>query len=358
MGTIYQRGRVYWIQYHKNGKPIRESTKSYKRADAARLLKRREGEIAEGRIPGVYFDRIMFEELAADLLTDYRLSGNRTLAKAERLIRLHLGPYFEGWRASDITTPEIKEYIEARAEEGAANATINRELAALKRMFNLGAQSTPPKVALVPHFPMLKENNVRKGFFEPEEFQALCKALPDHLKGPALFAYKTGWRKGEILRLKWPAVDLAEGVVRLDADETKNEQPRTVYLDDELKALMRDRLSQRNLGCPYVFHNSGKRMYHTSHHWDKACTEAGIPGRIFHDLRRTAVRNMVRAGVPERVAMAISGHKTRSVFDRYNIVNGEDIKRASRQVQDYLGHSFDTVFDTIGENDNKEGGSQ
>ncbi|MCG8408885.1 MAG: hypothetical protein MI923_27080, partial [Phycisphaerales bacterium] len=129
MGSIYLRGRVYWIQYHQNGRPIRESTRSRKRADAVRLLKRREGEIAEGRIPGVYSDRVLFESLAADLQTDYRLRGNKTLDKVERIIRLHLGPYFEGWRATDITTPAIKKYIQTRLEAGAANATINRELA-------------------------------------------------------------------------------------------------------------------------------------------------------------------------------------------------------------------------------------
>jgi integrase len=221
-------------------------------------------------------------------------------------------------------------------EKGVSNATINRELSALKRMFNLAARCTPPKVAHVPYIPMLQERNARKGFFEHSEFLSLRDALPSHLQPVVTFAYKTGWRKNEILNLTWEQIDLKDDTVRLETGETKNDEARTVYLDSELHALLKTRKAKRRLGCPYVFHRNGEKIKYFRKTWLRVCREIGLGDRIFHDFRRTAVRNMVRAGVPERVAMMVSGHKTRSVFDRYNIVNTDDLKQAAVKQEAYL----------------------
>jgi len=244
MGTIYKRGNVYWIQYYRNGKPYRETTKSQKESDAKRLLKKREGEISEGKLPGIYFDRVKFDELAKGFLRDYRINNRKSLVRAERSTG-HLKRYFEGYRVPDINSPKIEGYIESRLEEDAANATINRELSALKRMLNLGARQTPPKVDRVPYIPMLKENNVRKGFFEHAEFVALRDKLPDHLKGFVTFAYKTGWRMTEISDLTWNQVDRDNGIVRLEPGETKNDDGRTVYLDEELQEIFQGQWKTR-----------------------------------------------------------------------------------------------------------------
>ena len=340
MGHIYKRGNIYWIKYSKNGKPYYETTKSKKEADAKRLLRKREGEISEGKIPGVYFEKVRFDELAEDFITDYRLNQRKSLVRAERSITL-LKRFFEGMRVPSITSPKIASYIEERIAEGAANATINRELSALKRALNLGARQTPPKVDRVPHIPMLKENNARKGFFEHGDFIALRKALPPHLKPFITFAYKTGWRLSEISSLTWDQVDMNQGIVRLEVGETKNNEGRTVFLDQELKGLIQRQMEKRGKSktiLPYVFlkSNGSDRVKSFDKAWRTACKQAKIGKRLFHDFRRTAIRNMVRSGIPERVAMMISGHKTRTVFDRYNIVSDTDLKLAAQRQETYL----------------------
>ena len=251
-----------------------------------------------------------------------------------------------------ITTPKINAYIEKRLAEGAANATINRELAALKRMLNIGAKQTPPRVDKVPYIPMLKENNVRKGFFEHDQFLALRDAMPAHLKGFVTFGYKVGWRISEISNLTWSQVDLKQGIVRLEAGETKNHEARTVYLDDELQEIFgQQRKLRKKMGTalPYVFLNQDgvDRVKRFDKAWRTACKKAKIGVRLFHDFRRTAVRNMVRDGVPERVAMMISGHKTRAVFDRYNIVSDADLRLAAQRQAEYLESVTGTVTGTV-----------
>ncbi len=358
MGMIYKRAKIYWLKYYRNGKPYRESTKSNKEADAKRLLKKREGEISEGKLPGVYFDKVRFDELAEDFLRDYRINGKKSLVRAERSVN-HLKAEFEGIRATEITTPRIEAYIENRME-GALNATINRELSALKRMFNLGTQRTPPKVDRVPFIPMLKENNTRKGFFDHGDFLALKDALPSYLKGFVTFAYKAGWRVSEISGLTWGQVDLEQGIVRLEVGETKNDEARTVYLDEELKEIFNQQWDDRKKAkklIPYVFPNiDGKdKIKDFRGAWNKACEETNIGKRLFHDFRRTAVRNMVRSGIPEAVAMKISGHKTRSVFERYNIVSDTDLRLAAKKQEAYLQAQTGTISGTVHKLGTKKG---
>ena len=377
MGYVYKRGDIYWLKYYRHGKPYRESSKSGKITKARRLLKEREGDIAKGKLPGIYFDKVAFNQLAEDFLTDYRINGRDTLSKAERSVK-YLKEFFGGMKATEVTTDKAKTYIEKRMGDEMSNASINRELAALKRMFHLGAQCTPPRVNLIPYIPMLKESNVRKGFFENGEYLALRDALPEDLKPIITFAYHSGWRKAEILGLTWDKVDLKEGAVRLDPGETKNEEGRTLYMNDELLDEMRKLQGNRHLGCPYVFHRDGKPIGGFRKAWISACIKIGlceifkgsegravvvkdkkgnekvvkVPTRIFHDFRRTAIRDMVRSGVSERVAMSISGHKTRNVFDRYNIVNDQDLKEAAKKKQAYhekLNAAVEPLQDSRGE---------
>ena len=350
MGMIYKRGNIWWIKYYKNGKSFRESSKSSKKMVAKRLLDRREGNIAQGKAPGIHFEKVSFDELAENFLRDYRINQKKSLKRAERSV-VKLTEFFEKYRAIEITTVSINEYIEIRLSEKASNATINRELSALKRLLNLGKNQTPPLVERVPYIPMLEENNTRKGFFEHGEYLALQEALPKHLRNFSTFAYKTGWRISEIANLTWNQVDRKQGIIRLEVGETKNDEARTIYLDAELKDIIEYHWKNRRNLMPYVFLNKfgTDRVKRFDKAWKKACKDAKIGLKHFHDFRRTAVRNMVRAGIPERVAMMISGHKTRSVFDRYNIVNDTDLKLASQRQERYLNSLAGTISGTIHE---------
>lgn len=250
--------------------------------------------------------------------------------------------------------------LESPSERGPVSAgEINRELTILKRMFSLAMQAG--KLRYKPQIPMLRENNVRIGFFELEQHLELLKHLPEAFRPVVRFAYVTGWRiNSEVLPLQWRQIDLKAGEVRLDPGTTKNREGRVFYFSAELRELLEDQRKladhlQRELGriVPHVFLHvvemkdgrlgkksgtpiAGSGFYHA---WCRARVPACCPAGIPHDLRRTAMRNMVRAGVSERVAMKLSGHKTRSVFDRYNVVSDGDLREASRRLGHTFGHS-------------------
>jgi len=355
-GTIYQREKVgpdgkrrilktWCLDYYYDGKRVRESSGTTDRAEARKLLQQRLGQVAEGRYFGPAADRVTFEDLAHDLLADYRVNNRRSLAEVKRRITLHLAPFFGGKTAHRITSANVKAFIAQRQDAGASNGEINRELAALKRMYALGADTE--KIAKRLRIKLLAENNARKGFFEEWEYASLLAKLPDYLRPPVTFAYLTGWRlRSEILPLTWPQVDLHTGTVRLEPGTTKNKDGRLIYLNEDLRAVLEQQwvLHQTQPDCPYVFPRRSKRVEKVNRSWNRACREAGLVGKIPHDLRRTAVRNMVRAGIPERVAMQMAGHKTRSVFDRYHIVADSDLREAAQKLSQGFaarnGHTY------------------
>jgi len=341
----------WWMKYYRQGKPFYESTETEDKTEARRKLKRREGQVASGLHHGPQMERTRFEDLVDGIRQDYALNERKSVQRLNEFIT-HLSTHFKQLRASAITTDRIKEYVATRREEGAANGTINRELACLKRMFKLAVQSTPPKVARIPHIPMLEEHNVRSGFFSHEEYLAVRAVLPDYAQVAVSIACYTGLRIGEVLGLKWSQVDLGEGKLSLTPLQTKTETSRVVYLPPDLHRVLLE-AKRRHDGSypasPWVCQRYGKRLLEIKRCWKRACKRMGLEGRLVHDFRRTAVRNMTRAGIPEKVAMAISGHKTRSVFDRYNIVNETDLKVAAKALATYYEQEKVTLSVTVAE---------
>lgn len=250
------------------------------------------------------------------------------------LTRFYLSDFFGLDRALDITTERARQYIAKRQGEKASNASINRELAALKRMFSLAVQGG--MLSAKPYIPRLEENNARQGFLDHAAFIALRANLVDHLKDAATFLYFSGWRVSEMRSLEWRDVDLGGKIVRLRPELSKNKEARPLPLTGELLDLLERARHNRRLDCPFVFHHDGEAIGDFRKAWRNACKAAKLGKVLVHDLRRTAVRNLVRAGVPERVAMSLSGHKTRSIFDRYNIVSEADLAQATERLQAHL----------------------
>jgi integrase len=360
MGYTFKRGLTWWVQYSFDGTRHRESSHSQKEADATKLLKRRIAEMEGGHVVGAAGERLTVPQLCDNLIAHLKLEG----AKAVPSFESHLKPIRKAFalvRAARLTTKQIRHYVEERKAAEKAHATINRETGALRQALNLAHKDG--LLRYVPHVPMLTEDNARQGFFERADFEAIVAKLDDPINDVARFAYLTGWRRGEVVPLRWARVNRQAHEIRLAT--SKNGEPRVLGYDEgsDLDALI-ERRWQESGGSEYVFHSDGAPVVDFRKAWARACRAAGlvkpcdscdgvpakeddanrcrrcdghgtVPSHLFHDFRRTAVRDMVRAGVPETVAMSISGHKTRSVFDRYNIADEKDRREAQRRVQAY-----------------------
>jgi integrase len=328
--------RNYQLVYYRHGRLYRESSHTSDERQARRLLQRRVAEAGSDFFVPPETRRIKVAELAEDMLRDYQLAERKTTADVKARWEHHLKPVFAHLPAAAVTSALIQKYAIDRQNEEAQNATINRELAALKRMFHLGKNCTPPKVATIPAFPRLAERNIRKGFVEDATYQPLAEAtarIGIWMRAAFEVAFTFGWRYSEVVNLRVEQVNVANGTIRLHPGETKNDEGRIVIMTDTVRRLLEPCVAGKK-ASDYVFtRENGKRVRDFRVSWKKVCEQAGVPELLFHDLRRTAVRNMVRSSIPERVAMQISGHKTRSIFDRYNIVSERDLRDAARALE-------------------------
>ena len=289
-------------------------------------------------------------ELYEALLTNYEVNQLASLDGAKQRWEKRLKDYFGHLQARAVTTDLLNAYVlkykastEGKSgdeDEGHSSsssltkATINRDFAALKRAFNLAYRSTPRKVSHVPTFPHLDEAAPRRGFIEQAQYDALTRhAKSLWLRAFLAVAYSFGFRKGELLGLRVRQVDLASRTITLDPGDTKNGEPREVHMTQDVYELFKACVVGKERDDFVFTRENGKPVLDFREKWEKLTTTAGLPSLLVHDLRRSAVRNMVRKGVPERVAMAISGHKTRTVFERYNIVSKGDLEEAARKIE-------------------------
>jgi integrase len=336
-GTIYLRGSTYWIKFYRAGKAFYESTHSEKISDARWLLAKRLGEKADGK-PITSRRLVLISELLTDHVNDYKANHRKSVDTLQMRIDVHLLPYFGHRNASTINGGDVAAFVILRQKEGAKPATINHDLKALRRALNLGIRYG--KIAAKPVIKLLRENNVRKGYFEPHQYEALRKYLPEEIQAVGDFAFITGWRKSEILSLQWRSVDFAAGRVMLESGNTKNDQARSFPITESLRVVLESQRKKtddlqrlRSMIIPWVFHRNGRQIKTFYDTWRNACKAAKIEDRRLHDFRRTAVRNFVRAGITESVAMKLSGHETREIFERYNIVSESDIDDAAAKLE-------------------------
>ena len=263
---LYQRGSIFWTKVYQHGQPIYQSTGTSNLTEAKRILDVRRGAAQRGESVLPQVDRVRWEEAQADLIAYYEATGKRDVAEAKSRTA-HLGLYFAGWRIARIDTPAIHGYVLYRKQQRAAPATINRELATLSKGLRVAHQNKklagqPPRIE------KLQEDNVRQGFFEREQFEAVRKHLPAYARPVVTFMHISGWRiRSEVLPLHWRQVDLHAGTVRLDPGTTKNKDGRTFYLTPELRACLEAQRAatealQRQTGriIPWVFHREGTPM--------------------------------------------------------------------------------------------------
>ena len=327
---------TWWISYPNHGKQIRENAKTTNRAEAVRLLKQRIADVAGGKPVGSQVERTTLHDLLEMGRADYIANGRRSAARV-KAAAFHLERHFGAWRkARDITTDAVTGYEAARRNEGAKPATVNIELAMLRRGFRLGKH----RVASSPDIRIKQANNTRKGFFEREPFEAVLRHLPEPLKQLAECYYVTGWRKSELRSRQWRHVDFDNGWLRLEPGESKNDEGREFPLTSQLRAALQAqrayvRETEQRAGqiIPWVFcYPNGRPVGDFRKAWSTACEKAGVR-RMVHDFRRTAVRNLERAGVPRSAAMKMTGHKTESVYRRYAIVDSGMLKEAAAKLE-------------------------
>lgn len=339
LGSVYRRGGTWWIKFYFRGRAQYESARSANHADAVRLLRKRLAELVRGVEPGNHGERLTLDDVGTILFDDYAANQRKTLKDVRRAFGEASRFFGTGARAVDVTTDRLNSFVKHRMQDGVAASTIRNELNALKRGLNLAVRAG--RLAQRPVFPTIELRNTRAGFFERDEFDAVVGQMSPVLSAPVQFLYLTGWRLGEVLPLRWSQVSFPAGVVRLEPGTTKNDEGRA-FPFSTLPAL-RDLLArQRQLTdaveastgqiVPWVFHESGKPLlskgqigWRLRDAWNRACRAAGLEGRILHDFRRTAVRNLERAGVPRSVAMKLTGHKTESIYRRYAIVSEADL---------------------------------
>jgi integrase len=345
-GSLLKRPgcRFWYAQFYQDGKPIRVSTKKEVKQEALAELRRLMGESERGAPSRQDLKKVTYDDLRAALILNYTERGNKSLETrkdgTETIVGLpQLDEYCKNMTALRLTTDTARAFVRKRQSEGAGAAMINRSLSCLRRMLRIAHEDG--KIQTVPKIRLLKEPPARKGFLPKEKFSELLGALPSHLRPLVALLYLTGVRVGEARQIEWPQVDLERGLIRLEEEQTKNAEPRYLPIPSVLRMMLEETKTSKGP----VFSSMNLRV-----EWERACARVGLGTRVeqvsekgfkfwkyegltIHDLRRTGLSNFVRNGIAEKVAMRISGHKTRSVFDRYHIVATEDVTAAMRKLE-------------------------
>lgn len=352
-GRVYQEKRKdgtlkssrWTVAYYVNGVPKWESGFKTEK-DARKFLRQQIAARDAGQIIATEDTTLVvnagIDTFEADL---------ESRAKSPDTSRSHLKPIRAAFGDRRVLTLQARDFEAYRVERlaaGLSRATIDKELRLLRAALRLARKQE--RISRVPHIPMYGKSgdHVRQGFVDHDQFERVAANLSGALVDVARFAYLSAWRRGEVVPLRWTEVDRKAREVRLGT--SKSGDPRTLPLEGQLWDLIERRWQARHFRTPdgpalspLVFHDGGRPVGDFRKAWRSACRDAGVPDLHFHDLRRSGIRNLIRAGVPQSVAMSISGHRTVSTFIRYAIANDEDKREALRAVQERVGRAVSNV---------------
>jgi integrase len=337
---LYKRGSVWWMSFSCEGKFIRRSAETMDRKLAQRIYDKIKGQIAEGK----WFEKPPEEKTFGEMMDRYLLehvSRKKSKRSYEGYVR-NLKSYFKDYKLSEITTDLIIKYKEKRLKEGVKPATLNRDLAILKNAFNRAMYKWEPAWAMVN--PMKKvdmetENNERDRWMNNEEWNNLQKSLPRWMKEIILLDIQTGLRQGEIIALRWPMLDLSRRVLTIPRPNTKNNEPKTVPLNDIAMEILKSR--PRSLQTDLVFFTRNHTQYRADNvrrEFRKALMKSGIIDFRFHDLRHTFASRCLHSGADLYQVQKLLGHKTGAVTQRY----AHHCVDSLRSAVDDLAKNFDT----------------
>jgi len=352
-GYIQKRGDSFRIAYHANGRRQFETFKD--RDEAERALARRLADAADGIPVSSRPNTVLFGELCTDVRNEYLVNKRKSLASLDSRMEKHIVPFFGLRKASQITTALINSYILHRESETPkpSDGTISRELQAIRHVFMLAKKGG--KILHMPYVTQRRETNVRQGFFTAAEVERLCSHLTPMLGLFVRFAFLTGWRKSEISGLKWSNVDLVANEIRLEPGTTKSGEGRVFPITGELREVLasastlasQDRAAKRIVDRKKVATLTPRHCFEIDRlpigdirkSWLTAMHKAGLPCvydaagkkaikalRIFHDLRRSAAKRFVQAGLSQSAVMALCGWQTPEIFHRYQVLTVDDLR--------------------------------
>jgi integrase len=331
-GCLFQRGRIWWIAYSWRGHSYKESSGSPDQREAQKLLRKRLKEVDKPHfVDPAREQRYTLDDMLEIIRLDYVRKQNRSFENVEYCFK-HLQEGFKFHRVMDITDEKVAAYGDERLKT-AARASVNRELAHLRHGFKLMFEKR--MISTMPVIKLFEGENVRKGFIAVAEFNAVLEKMPDvDARDLAEFLYHSAWRSGEAMALQWSWID--GNMIRLPAEIAKNKKARPLPLTGNLMEVIERRRKLRRLDCPYVFHRNGRPIKSFRKGFKTAAKLAGSDGLLPHDTRRSAVRNFRRSGLSESEGMALSGHRTNSVYKRYDIISDDDLMESMNRVQDHL----------------------
>jgi len=355
MSVYKQEGSKYfWYGFTFKGKRVQKSTKVTNQREAENIEKAAWTQLARGEVAIAdkpEAERKTVGKLLDALVEDFKARKKDSVKNLNLIatVRSDLG---DRW-ADTLTTAGIKEYVSSlrkaprkkqkgRRSKSLADSTIKHRLQILASAFeieNFAREEAKLPLLLVPRFPKLTQDNARDGFLNRAPFDVLYSHLPADLKDFALFAYLTGWRKSAIAKLEWS--DVRGGNIYLRGVYSKNKNPYYVPILGELVQLIERReqaaikMGSAIVQDSAVFHRDGERIDEFRKSWATACEKAGCDGLLFHDLRRSAARQLIRSGTSKDVAKMVGGWKTDSMFSRYNVTGEEDLRAAMEAVTKY-----------------------